>query len=196
MPTAREQGAREAGGTMTSNTETRAQASARELADVPMQLAALGQMRVGELAARYRDLYGEPTRSRNKEYLKKRLAWRIQELAEGGLSKAVFARVSELGDGLPERWRRRQATATATGGVVVAQPDARDPRLPPEGSVLRRTHLGVTHEVTVGAVGFIYAGERFKTLSAIAKRITGTAWNGFAFFGCAKRTTPGIGSGV
>ena len=50
-------------------------------------------------------------------------------------------------------------------------------------TVLRRVHQGTTHEVTVALDGFDYAGRRFKTLSAIAKLITGTPWNGFAFFG-------------
>jgi len=54
-------------------------------------------------------------------------------------------------------------------------------------TVLRRVFNGVAHEVTIYADGFDYAGERFKTLSAIAKHITGTPWNGFLFFGLKKR---------
>jgi hypothetical protein len=65
--------------------------------------------------------------------------------------------------------------------------EPRDPRVPPVGTVLRRVFDGVAHEVTVCAEGFEYEGERHKTLSAIAKQITGTRWNGFLFFGLKKR---------
>ena len=74
-----------------SNPMERARANARELGDVPAQLAALETMSVGQLAEKWRELYGEPTRTRNKDYLKKRLAWRIQELAEGGLPPGAVA---------------------------------------------------------------------------------------------------------
>ena len=162
-----------------------ARAARALLADVPGQLAALADMTATELADKYQALYGEPTRSRNKDYLRKRLGWRIQELVEGGLSSRAIARIAELGDGIPERWRRRQAEETAT-----TPPAPRDPRLPPPGTVLRRIYQGITHRVTVGDDHFDYEGERFKTLSAIAKRITGTAWNGYLFFGCsAKKAT-------
>ncbi len=59
----------------------------------------------------------------------------------------------------------------------------RDSRVPPVGTVLRRIFNGETHQMTICAGGFIYEGERHKTLSAIARYITGTPWNGFLFFG-------------
>lgn len=185
---------------MTKKTATaRARAAVRELTDVPTQLQELAGMKVEELAQRYRELYGEPTRSRNKGYLKKRLGWRIQELSEGGLPPQVIAKVAELGDGLPERWKMRQAEkarakekakeeAAAAGGAPVEAP--RDPRLPPVGSVLRREYQGVECEVTVGPEAFEYQGERFKTLSAVARRITGTPWNGYLFFGLTPVARP------
>jgi hypothetical protein len=184
MPATREHDARAEGGSyaMTTKTAARARANARELGDVPTQLAALETMTVGALAEKWRELYGEPTRTRNKDYLKKRLAWRIQELAEGGLSAGALARIAELGDQLPERWRMRVAPTDATPAL-----EPRDPRIPPVGTVLRRVFEGVAHEVTVCNEGFEYAGQRFKTLSAVAKHITGTPWNGFLFFGLKKR---------
>ncbi len=159
----------------------RARRAARDLSTVPAQLAALEQMTVTELVAKYRELYGEPTRTRNKDHLRKRLAWRIQELAEGGLSEEAKRRVAELGVELPERWRRKLADT-----VPQVERAPRDPRLPGVGSVLMRVRQGIEHRVTVMEDGFEYAGERFKTLSAVAKRITGTPWNGFTFFGLAK----------
>ena len=176
-----------------TKTAARARANARALGDVPSQLAELDTMNVGALAEKYRELYGEPTRSRNKDYLKKRLAWRIQELAEGGLSQGALARIHQLGDQLPERWRMRQgqadsAAATATGeppAVLALEP--RDPRVPPVGTVLRRVFDGKAHEARVCAEGFEYEGRRYKSLSAIATEIAGTRWNGFIFFGLKKR---------
>ena len=169
-----------------SKTTARARANARELGDVPTQLAALEKMNVGQLAEKYRELYGEPTRTRNKEYLRKRLAWRIQELAEGGLPASALERIAQLGDDLPERWRMRQAAHERNAGP--AQPlEPRDPRVPPVGTVLHRVFNGVAHEVTVCSEGFEHGGERFKTLSAVAKHITATPWNGFLFFGLKKR---------
>jgi len=169
-----------------SKTTARARANARELGDVPTQLAALEQMNVGQLAEKYRELYGEPTRTRNKDYLRKRLSWRIQELAEGGLPASALERIAQLGDELPERWRMRQSAQVKDAGPVPAL-EPRDPRVPPVGTVLHRVFNGVAHEVTVCGEGFEHAGERFKTLSAIAKHITGTPWNGFLFFGLKKR---------
>ncbi len=169
-----------------SKTTARARANARELGDVPTQLAALEQMNVGQLAEKYRELYGEPTRTRNKDYLRKRLSWRVQELAEGGLPASALERIAQLGDAVPERWRMRQAAQVQDLGTV--QPtEPRDPRVPPVGTVLRRVFNGVAHEVTVCSEGFEHGGERFKTLSAVAKHITGTPWNGFLFFGLKKR---------
>lgn len=150
-------------------------------------LAELEHMTVAELAARFEALFGRPTRTRNRDYLRKRLGWRVQELASRGLSPSAVARIASLGDGLPERWRMREVAA---GVPVVAEAPAheapRDPRLPPPGTTLRRVVGREVHEVFVLAGEFDYRGERFKTLSAVAKRITGTAWNGFAFFALPK----------
>ncbi|NOJ81591.1 DUF2924 domain-containing protein [Myxococcus xanthus] len=163
-----------------------ARAARKELADVPHQLAALASMSVPDLAEKYLEVYGEPTRSRNRDYLKKRLAFRIQELAEGGLSARAVARISELGDKLPERWRMRQVEETkpATPPPPAPAPvDGRDARLPPPGTVLTRVFKGAQHRVTVREEGIEYDGQLHRSLSSVAKLITGTAWNGFTFFG-------------
>ncbi len=146
------------------------------------------------LETKYRTLYGEPTRTRNKGYLRKRLAWRIQELAFGGLSPKALERINQLGDEVPERWRMRAGVPVppTESPVVVTAPTPlalvpRDPRIPPVGSALRRAFGGRQHEVTVLADGFEYEGEQYRTLSAVALRITGTRWNGFLFFALTKR---------
>ncbi len=154
---------------------------------VGAKLAELEHMNVAELAAKFEALFGRPTRTRNRDYLRKRLGWRVQELASGGLPPSAIARIAALGDGLPDRWRMREVALGAPVLVEAALPRTpRDPRLPPPGETLRRVVGGEVHEVVVLPSEFEYRGERFKTLSAVAKRITGTAWNGFAFFGLPK----------
>ncbi|WP_426747390.1 DUF2924 domain-containing protein [Myxococcus faecalis] len=170
-----------------------ARAARKQLADVPQQVAALATMPVPELAAKYLELYGEPTRSRNRDYLKKRLAFRIQELAEGGLSPRAVARIAELGDKLPERWRMRQVAETRASAPPPPPPapvdgrtaavNGRDARLPKPGTVLTRVFKGTQHRVTVREGGIEYEGQLHRSLSSVAKLITGTAWNGFTFFG-------------
>jgi hypothetical protein len=146
------------------------------MATVSEQLVALEKMTVGELAGKYHEVFGVPTRTRNKPYLRKRVAWRIQELAEGGLSERALAKIEELAPLAPARWRPERLS----GGEKFAPDGAltpvrsRDPRLPAPGSVLHRVHKGVEHRVTVLADGFQYNGERHQSLSKIAKKITGT----------------------
>jgi hypothetical protein len=169
------------GDTMIKTIE-RAREAVLSLGDLPAQLSELESMTSAQLAAKWRAGYGEPTRSRNKDYLRKRLAWRIQELAEGGLPDRTLTQIVALGDQLPERWRMRQATPVAT--LPAAPPLVeRDPRLPPVGTVLTRVYEGASHSITLRDDGFEYAGEVFRTLSAVARKITGTPWNGFVFFG-------------
>ncbi|MBI3184657.1 MAG: DUF2924 domain-containing protein [Myxococcales bacterium] len=173
----------------------RALASSAEraaVASTALQLAALEKMSVGELAEKYREVFGEPTRTRNKEYLRKRIAWRIQELTEGGLSTRALKRIEQLAPEAPVRWRQPVARKDGAGGKVVpiTRP-ARDPRLPPAGTVITRLHDGVEHKVTILDDGFEYGGERHRSLSKVARLITGTPWNGFLFFfGRANGTRP------
>ncbi|MBK7078538.1 MAG: DUF2924 domain-containing protein [Myxococcales bacterium] len=178
---------------------TRSRAEMRRLDDMPSQLAALETMNVPALAEKYRELYGEPTRSRNRAYLKKRLAWRIEASFQGDLSQGAIARIQQLGDQLPERWQMRlgqpasepaaasDAATKLDAALSTASTEPRDPRVPPVGTVVRRVFDGKTHEVTVRVEGFEYEGRKYKTLSAIANQIAGSRWNGFLFFGLKKR---------
>ena len=150
------------------------------MANLAEELVALETMTVSELGARYEKAFGEPTRSHNKEYLKKQIAWRIQELAEGGLSKHTRALAAEIGGTAKVRWRRNNAGVERLPG---AKPrNERDPRLPPPGTTITRKYKGVVHEVVVLQDGFEYRGQRHANLSRIAKLITGTNWNGFLFW--------------
>ena len=182
-----------------TKTTARSRAEMRRLDDMPSQLAALETMNVPALAEKYRQLYGEPTRSRNRAYLKKRLAWRIEANFQGDLSQGAIARIQQLGDQLPERWQMRlgqpasepaaasDAATKLDAALSIATTEPRDPRVPPVGTVVRRVFDGKTHEVTVCVEGFEYEGRKYKTLSAIANQIAGSRWNGFLFFGLKKR---------
>lgn len=147
----------------------------RDLAD---QLIALKSMTVAELQARHREQFGVPTRSRNKQFLIKRIAWRMQEQAERGLGAKAKARAEELAPHAPARHNRPPRS-----------PDLpeRDPRLPPPGTVLTRRYKGKDHHVTVLADAFEYRGTTYASLSKVALQITGTVWNGLLFFGLKKR---------
>ena len=157
------------------------------LGDVPRQLAELNAMTSAQLSERYRELYGKPARSNNKGWLRKKVAWRIQELAHGGLSDRAQQRIRELGELMPLRWpsdgtrRRRGADAAAP-----TEPQ-RDERLPPVGSELVRSFNGEEHRVTVLADGFRYGTTSYRSLSQVARAITGTNWNGYLFFGLQRR---------
>ncbi len=154
---------------------------ARKTDPIHRDLVAIDKMCVSELAEKYLEVFGEPSRSRNKAYLQKKIAWRIQELAEGGLSERAKRRIAELAKSAPLRQRPGRAAGRA------ADEPARDPRLPNPGAILTRTHGGREHAVTVNADDFEFRGKRYTSLSAIAKVITGTNWNGLIFFGLAKR---------
>ena len=144
-------------------------------------LSALETSTISELSAQYLRLFDEPTRSRNREYLIKRIGWRIQELAEGGLSPHALAQIDKLAPLAPVKWR--QSLPTQAGGGPSA---TRDARLPAPGELIRRVEGGVEHRVKVLERGFEYEGKVFRSLSGIAKQITGVQWNGYRyFFGCA-----------
>lgn len=174
----------------------------KAFASVVDQLAELKTMTVAGLRVRYEEVFGEPSRSRNKDYLRKKIAYRIQELAEGGLSDRARARIEELAGDAPVRWRSSSKGNGAVDGdgaeapaVAVAETPARDPRLPPPGTVITREHDGVEHKVTMLEDGFEYRGTRYPTLSAIAREISGTNWNGFLFFRLQRRGRTSGGRG-
>lgn len=150
---------------------------------IAAQLVALSSMSVAELREKYEEVFGVPTRTRNRDWLRKKIAWRIQELAEGGLSERAEARVAALERDAPARHIRPPTTPSA----AKSDEALRDPRLPPVGTVLTRTYKGVEHRVTVLADGFEFRGSTYASLSKVALEITGTVWNGHLFFGLKKR---------
>ena len=152
-------------------------------ANAKREIASLDALTVGELAEKYRDVFGVPTRTRNKDYLRRRIAWRIQEQQQGGLSARALERIEKLAPQAPARWHEPATKKAATGAPGRrSKPELRDPRLPPPGHVLTRIHDGIEHRITILSDGFEYRGEHHRSLSQVAKLITGTPWNGFRFF--------------
>jgi hypothetical protein len=134
---------------------------------VVAQLAALKKMPIQELKAAWRALLKAEPPPYNRGFLESRLAYRIQELAYGGLKPETVRRLDALAKRQePGRARKRQPNE---------QPIA--------GTRLIREWQGVEHCVTVCIDGYEYQGRRYKSLSAIACSITGTRWNGWLFFG-------------
>ena len=149
------------------------------------ELAALRRMTPKQLREKYSEVTGEQTRSGNRQHLIKRIAWRIQANAEGGLSERAKKRAAQLARDADIR-----VTAPTTNGVVRTKtsllPSATDDRLPATGTVITRAYKGRTVEVTVLDQGFEYEGERYRSLSAVAKAITGSHCNGYLYFKLGK----------
>ncbi len=148
------------------------------------QINSLRRMTVGELRARWRELYGCDSRSRNKDFLWRRLAWRVQELALGGLSDATRGRLAELG---AEPFSRPLVPREFAASLKTFEGPRRDIRLPKPGSTLLRRYKSRDIRVTVLDDGFEWDGRRFDSLSEVAFAITGSRWNGLLFFGLTKR---------
>jgi hypothetical protein len=138
-------------------------------------IAELHQLSMRDLRERWRALMGADPPRYNRQFLIRRLAYRIQELAYGGLSQAARARMDEL---------LTQAGYDELGSPHAKEQIARGRReMPVVGTRLIREWAGQCHEVTAVQGGFAYRGRRYRSLTAIAELITGTHWNGPAFFG-------------
>jgi hypothetical protein len=148
------------------------------------EVAALQRLSVGQLRQRFAELFGEATLASNRTWLVKRIAWRLQALAEGDLSERARKRAAELARDADLRLNppQRKATATTAPPEPVRLPTPVDPRLPPPGTILARPYKGQLVQVQVLTDGFAYAGRVFPSLSAVAKAITGTHTNGYHFF--------------
>jgi hypothetical protein len=138
------------------------------------QIAALKSMPVAGLKARWRELFDTEPPPYNRRFLESRLAYRIQELAFGGLK--------------PETLERLAALAHQLDGKPTKRPRAAHNR-PIAGTRLVREWQGIERSVMVRDEGYEYQGRPYKSLSAIARLITGTRWNGWIFFGLQNQQT-------
>ncbi len=140
---------------------------------IPARLATLKTTPTPELKRQWRELFDAEPPAFNRRYLESRLAYRIQELAYGGLKPETIRRLEILGEQLD-------------GGNATTRRIRQD-RMPIAGTRLIREWQGVEHTVTVLANSFEWQGRPYKSLSAVARAITGTRWNGWVFFGLKNR---------
>jgi hypothetical protein len=137
------------------------------------QLAALKGAPAEVLKARWRELFDTEPPAFNRRFLEARLSFRIQELAYGGLSR--------------ETRERLRAMAKQYANQDATERKARPIQRPVAGTRLIREWQGVEHCVTVRKDDFEYLGRPYKSLSSVAREITGTKWNGLVFFGLKRQ---------
>ena len=144
------------------------------------------------LRRKYRDVFQEEPRTRHKEQLFRRIAWRLQANWEGGLSERARQRVFEIATDADIRVLPPRGVPTSEFGGLLGRRRF-DRRIPPPGAVLSREFRGSIISVKVLADAFEYQGRLFGSLSAIATKVTGTRWNGLAFFGLTVERQNGKG---
>lgn len=137
------------------------------------RLTALKAMSVKDLKAEWQVLFDAPAPNNSRGFLEGRLAYRIQELTFGGPDKQTRRMLDLLADEVEGTLSRKAQIADLRNPVV--------------GTKLIREWDGVAHTITVLKEGFDWDGRRYKSLSAVARAITGTRWNGYRFFGLRER---------
>src|SRR5271157_1083806 len=151
------------------------------------EIEALRHMTVGQLKQKYGEAFGEASRSNHKQFLFRRIAWRMQANAWGGLSERARRRALEIADDAdlriraPRNFLKVELDESRTIETRVAPTE--DPRLPIPGTMLVRRYRGKDIVVRVREDGFEYGGNIHRSLSSAVREATGTPWNGFAFFG-------------
>ena len=149
-----------------------------ESAAIRHEIDHLRHKTVAELKVRYLELFDEASCSSHKQFLVRRIAWRLQAVAEGDLSERARERALSLARDADLRLTAPQGTL----GIATTAGRHRDSRLPKPGTVLRRAFRDQNITVHVLEKGFQYEGAVYRSLSAVARHISGTQWNGFSFF--------------
>ncbi len=142
---------------------------------------------VGQLRSKYRELFGQPSRSNHKQFLFRRVAWRLQAQAYGELSEQARQQAAALAQDVDLRIKAPRHLVGAAHQILQPtlpsrHPPGRDERLPVAGAILQREFKGQLVVVQVFADGFQYQDRWYKSLSAIARQVTGTSWKGYDFF--------------
>ena len=130
------------------------------------KVAALPTLKSDDIKKLWQELFDEPAPQKKRDYLIPRLAWRIQELVYGGLTDAAQERINRL-------MRSKEPIKPSSNRI----------RRPAIGTQLIREYQGVEHHVTVVRSGFEYQNRTYRSLSHVAREITGTRWSGPLFFG-------------
>jgi len=162
---------------------------------IAAQVKALDSMSVAQLRIRWKEVFGEETRQRHRIYMIKRLAWKLQADLLPKLTADQEARVQaymrEYEAMPPEKWFPNAGRGRRKEAAPKAPSRPHDRRLPKPGSVLTREWKGQQVAVKILDGGrFEYEGRVFRSLSAVAREVTGTSWNGPLFFGLRKEPKP------
>lgn len=157
-------------------------------AGIGHMISRLKRMTVKELREFHLETFGETNPSGNKDYLQKRIAWRLQSKTHGGLSERAQARALRLAQDTDIRTTapKRQPATNRSDDSSQLSPRVIDQRIPAPGSIITRVYKSRSIEVTVRRDGFEYDGELYRSLSAVARAVTGAHQNGFAFFNLTK----------
>jgi hypothetical protein len=161
--------------------------------NIARELALLKRMTTKELQTKFALVFGEATRAGNRSWLVKRIAWRLQAAAEGDLTERARQRATELANDNDLRLnppKQKDPEPTDDRVRIVSVPLNGGSRLPPPGTVLVREYKGVEYHVTILNDGFEIDGQRYKSLSAVARAISGQHCNGYQFF----KLTKGVAS--
>jgi hypothetical protein len=145
------------------------------------EIDGLQRQSVAQLRVKYREVFGLESRSNHKQFLVRRIAWRLQANAEGSLSERARQHASTLAEEADLRIRAPESFLNQLSGPIGKR--RCDQRLPAPGTRLSRQFQGQSVSVEVLEKGFLYQERVYRSLSAVARQVTGVQWNGFAFFG-------------
>lgn len=144
------------------------------------QIMKLKENSLGELKAKYAELFpGQKAPANNKVFLWRKIAYRLQELEYGRISSETQGRIQQL-------IKQFDPLTLRPDRIPVNKPKksplSRDRRLPIPGTVITKEYKGISLQVKVLETGFEYNNKVYKSLTAIAKEVTGAHWNGYLFF--------------
>ena len=158
--------------------ERRAPAIGREA--LAAEIASLSKLDIDELRERWKAMFEKaPSRDISRSFLTRAIAYRLQEKAFGGLKPSTRHLLAEFADD------------SANGSALAEAPS----RTVQPGALLVREWRGINHQVSVLEKGFFFRGKRYRSLSEVAREITGTQWSGPLFFGL-KRSQEGSRNGA
>ena len=161
------------------------------------EIAHLATLTARDLERRHEMLFGRKPETNHRQFLFRKIAWRLQADRESGLSESTKQLAAAISQEAPLRTRIITSVAKQLAGLPPEQTattvlaSGHDSRLPMPGGVIVKQFKGETLLVKVTANGFEFRDRRYTSLSAIALDVTGTKWNGFVFFGCNKERAHG-----
>ncbi len=145
---------------------------------ISARIAKLQSASFKELNQAYKELFGKAETASHKTYLFRRIAYKLQELEYGGLSKKAKVSLKAL----VEKYDPINNAAFRPAPSRPNTPNTKDRRLPIPGTIINKEYKGMRYTVKVLENGFEYKSKIYSSLSAIAKEITRAHWNGYLFF--------------